>query len=59
MSHKSLTVALALYRSGTFDLERAADHGGVPASKIASELRSRGITVRETEHAKPERRRIN
>lgn len=59
MSHESLIVALALYRSGTFDLERAADHGGVPASKIVSELRSRGITVREAEHARPGRRRIN
>jgi len=50
MSLQSLTTALTLYRSGTFDLDQAARQGGVSTSKLATELRSRGIPVRETEH---------
>jgi len=51
MSHQSLTAALTLYRSGTFDLDQAADQGGVSPAKLATELRSRGIPVREGDHA--------
>lgn len=54
MTFTSLTTALALYRNRTLSLEQAANYGGVPASKIASELRSRGIQVREEDaHALP------
>mgnify|MGYP000100224506 FL=1 len=51
MSHQSLTAALTLYRSGTFDLDQAANQGGVTTAKLATELRSRGIPVREGDHA--------
>jgi len=47
MSYTTLTTALTLYRGGTLGLEQAATYGGVGAGKLASELRSRGIEVRE------------
>jgi len=47
MSFRSLTAALALYRSGTLTLEQAAERGGVSTTKMKSALRSRGIAVRE------------
>jgi len=47
MTFTSLTTALALYRSRTLSLEQAANYGGVQTSKLASELRSRGIRVRD------------
>jgi len=50
MSLQSLTAALTLYRSGTLDLDQAASQGGVSRAKLARELRSRGIQVREAEH---------
>jgi len=50
MSFQSLTTALTLYRSGTLDIDQAARQGGVSTAKLATELRSRGIPVREAEH---------
>jgi predicted HTH domain antitoxin len=50
MSLQSLTTALTLYRSGTLDLDQAARQGGVSTAKLATELRSRAIPVREGEH---------
>ncbi|MDS0259384.1 hypothetical protein NDI56_08270 [Haloarcula sp. S1CR25-12] len=47
MSYRSLTTALTLYRGGTLGLEQAATYGNVQTGKLASELRSRGIAVRE------------
>lgn len=47
MTYTSLTTALTLYRGRTLSLEQAAAYGGVPTGKFASELRSRGIRVRE------------
>jgi len=47
MTYTSLRTALTLYRGRTLGLEQAAAYGGVPTGKFASELRSRGITVRE------------
>ena len=49
MTYTSLTTALTLYRGRTLGLEQAATYGGVPPQKFASELRSRGIPVREEE----------
>lgn len=49
MSFRSLTTALTLYRSGTLTLEQAAAQGGVTTAKLATELRSRGIAVREAD----------
>jgi predicted HTH domain antitoxin len=49
MSFRSLTTALTLYRSGTLTLEQAAAQGGVTRAKLATELRSRGIAVREAD----------
>lgn len=46
-SYTSLTTALTLYRGGTLGLEQAAAYGGVDTSKLASELRSRGFSVRK------------
>ena len=53
MSFRSLTAALALYRSGTLTLKQAADRGGVSTTKMESALRSRGIAVREEVGADP------
>jgi len=47
MTHRSLTTALTLYRGRTLSLEQAATYSGVPAGKLVTELRSRGIQVRE------------
>jgi len=47
MSYTSLTTALTLYHGGTLGLEQAAAYGGVDTTKLASELRSRGFTVRK------------
>ena len=47
MSFRSLTAAVALYRSGALTLEQAAERGGVSTTKMKSALRSRGIAVRE------------
>ncbi|WP_136716710.1 DUF7317 family protein [Halorientalis salina] len=47
MSLRSLTATLTLYRSGTLTLEEAARRSGVSSTKLVSELRSRGIPVRE------------
>ena len=47
MSFRSLTAAVALYRSGALTLEQAAERGGVSTTKMESALRSRGIAVRE------------
>ena len=47
MTYTSLTTALTLYRGETLGLEQAANYGGVPTEKMASELRSRGIQIRE------------
>jgi len=47
MSYTSLTTALTLYSGGTLGLEQAATYGGVQPGKLATELRSRGIEVRE------------
>jgi predicted HTH domain antitoxin len=59
MSSRTLTAALALYRSGTLTLEGAAKHGDVSTTKIVSALRSRGIPVREAGHDEADGRRIN
>jgi predicted HTH domain antitoxin len=59
MSYQTLTAALTLYRSGTLSLEQAANHSGVPTAKVASELRSRGISVRETDRDTFDGRQIN
>ncbi|MFC7133212.1 MULTISPECIES: DUF7317 family protein [Salinibaculum] len=48
MSFRSLTSTLTLYRSGTLTLDEAAERSGVSPTKLASELRTRGIPVRET-----------
>lgn len=47
MSFRSLTETLTLYRSGMLTLEQTAKRGNCSAAKIAIELHSRGITVRE------------
>lgn len=47
MSGNSMTEALTLYRSGTLTLKQAAKRAGVSTSKLASELRARGLTVHE------------
>lgn len=47
MSHRSLTTALTLYHSGAFTLEQAATHSSLSMAKLSSELRSRGLSVRE------------
>jgi predicted HTH domain antitoxin len=47
MSHRSLTIALTLYRSETFTLSQAAAYSHTSPAKVAAELRTRGITVRE------------
>ncbi|MFQ3285904.1 MAG: putative HTH domain antitoxin [Natronomonas sp.] len=51
MSYRSLTATLTLYRGGTLTLEEAAKQSGVPPVKLAAELRSRGIPVREDPRA--------
>ena len=51
MSYRSLTATLTLYRGGTLSLEEAAKQSGVPPVKLAAELRSRGIPVREDPQA--------
>jgi predicted HTH domain antitoxin len=47
MTLRSLTAALTLYRSGALTLEQATERGGVSEAKLKSELRSRGIRIRE------------
>jgi len=53
MTYTALTTALTLYRGRTLGLEQAAAYGGVSTGKLASELRARGIPVREEESAAP------
>ena len=47
MSFRSLMTAMTLYRSRTITLEQAADRSNVSLAKMESELRSRGIQVRD------------
>lgn len=47
MSYKSLTETLTLYRSGTLTLGQASNREGISSAKLVSELKSRGIPVRE------------
>ena len=47
MSFNSLTTTLTLYRSGTLTLEQAVQRSGISPTKLKSELRTRGIPVRE------------
>lgn len=49
MSLTALTTALTLYRGTSLTLERAAAQSGIPASRLAAELRSRGVPIAETE----------
>ena len=49
MSYRSLTTALTLYKGGALTLEGAADHSGLPATKVATALQSRGISIREAD----------
>lgn len=52
MTYTSLTTALTLYRGRILGLEQAATYGGVAPQKFASELRARGIPVREDDAAR-------
>ena len=47
MTRKSLTTALTLYRSDALTLEQAAAYSNVSPQKLATELRSRSIPIRE------------
>jgi predicted HTH domain antitoxin len=47
MTFRDLRAALTLYRGGTLTLEQAARRSGVSPGKMARELRSHGISVRE------------
>ncbi|WP_302081880.1 DUF7317 family protein [Salinibaculum rarum] len=47
---------MTLYRSRTITLEQAAERGGVSPTKMETELRSRGIQVREKSERAPARR---
>lgn len=58
MSYRSLTTALTLYKSGALTLEGAAEHSGLPATKVASALQSRAIPIREPDREVLNDRRI-
>jgi predicted HTH domain antitoxin len=50
MTYKSLTESIALYKDGE-SLAAAAAHDGVSTEELASELRSRGIELRDDAEA--------
>lgn len=47
MAFRSLRTVLTLYRGGTLTLEQAAEESGLSTTRVESELRTRGIPVRE------------
>ena len=51
MTRKSLTTALTLYRARALTLDQAAAYSGVSRQKLATELRSRSIPIREHDDA--------
>ena len=51
MTRKSLTTALTLYRARALSLEQAAAYSDVSPQKLATELRSRSIPIREHDDA--------
>ena len=58
MSYRSLTTALTLYKGGALTLEGAADHSGLPATKVAAALQSRGIPIRKADRDAVDERRL-
>jgi predicted HTH domain antitoxin len=49
MAFRSLTTVLTLYRGGTLTLEQAAEESGLSTARVESELRTRGIPIREAD----------
>ena len=47
MTYGSLHESVELYRSDDLSLQRAAARGGVSTRRLVSELRTRGVELRE------------